>query len=411
MAPSSGGSALPRMQIWSEDGLGGPQPPSWSRRRSFVMGFWDADGENMVQESLCFLAVVGDGGKLRQCSSSRGRLISAVARRLRPGSQDYLDVVVKVEWHAWRTSWAYGLHAVSKYALAAKDSAAKVERQHCKVATGNGADASDEEIECAPGVAEGPAADGEGAAYKVAYQSHEDFLEDPIRRFNIEGAAYLLKLQDHEDFLEGRCVDAVVDRSCRSHACEVTGPASLYRTDGGHDSCLAVLGQTGAQVPNFQDCKVDATAGRQPGAQVCKLTVHVQGPSPYATRLEVSGSRVPVVQDYAGSGQGELHVCAEQVCLLSGQVLQASALRRTEFRCAKGRVCFAHAGARPLKVRSGLRMSPPSTSTSSARPVARLSMRRQLASVRQGPRSLAAVTLALLNVRSAMLQQVLALNI
>ena len=325
MAPSSGGSALPRVQIWSEDGLGGPQPPSWSRRRSFVMGFWDADGENMVQASLCFLAVVGDGGKLRQCSSSRGRLVSAVARRLRPGSQEYLDVVVKVEWHAWRTSWAYSLHAVSKYAPAAEDSAAKVERQHCKVATGNGADASDEETVRALGVAEGPAADDDGAAYKVAYQSHEDFLENPIRRFNIEGAAYLLKLQDHEDFLEGECADAVVDRNCCNHAFEVTGPASSCRPDGGHDSCLAVLGQVGARVPQFQDCKVDATAGRQPGAQVCKLTAHVQGPSPCASRSEVLGSQVSAVQDCAGSDQGDVQVRAEQMCLLSGQVLQAPA--------------------------------------------------------------------------------------
>ena len=154
MAPSLGGSALPRMRFWSEDGLGGPQPPSWSQRRSFVMGFWDADGEKVVQERLCFLAVVGDGGKLRQCSSSRGRLVSAVARRLRPGSQDFLDVVVNFEWHAWRSSWACGLQAVSKYALAAGDVAAKTEQKHCAVATGNGAGAVEEAIECAHGTAE-----------------------------------------------------------------------------------------------------------------------------------------------------------------------------------------------------------------------------------------------------------------
>ena len=193
MAPSSGGSALPRMQFWSEDGLGGPQPPSWSQRRSFVMGFWDADGEKLVQESLCFLAVVGDGGKLRQCSSSRGRLVSAVARRLRPGSQEFLDVVVKVEWHAWRSSWAWGLHAVSKYALAADD-AAKTEQKHCTVATGNGADAVEEAIECAHGKAEGAAADGNGAAYEAAYLYSVNHLDDPIHRFNGEGAAYFLTM-------------------------------------------------------------------------------------------------------------------------------------------------------------------------------------------------------------------------
>ena len=36
-----------------------------------------------------------------------------------------------------------------------------------------------------------------------------------------------------------------------------------------------MLGQIGVQVPKFQDRKVDATAGRQPEAQVCKLTAHL----------------------------------------------------------------------------------------------------------------------------------------
>ena len=71
MAPSSGGSALPRVQFWSEDGLGGPQP-------------------------------------------------------LRAG---FTPEAKKVEWHAWRPSWACGLHAVSKYALAAGDVAAKTEQK------------------------------------------------------------------------------------------------------------------------------------------------------------------------------------------------------------------------------------------------------------------------------------------
>ena len=112
------------------------------------------------------------------------------------GSQDFLDVVVKVEWHAWRSSWACGLHAVSKCALAAGGVAAKTEQKHCTVATGNGAGAVEEAIECAHGTAEGAAADGDGAAYEAAYEAAYQYsvnhLEDPIRRFNGEGGGLLL---------------------------------------------------------------------------------------------------------------------------------------------------------------------------------------------------------------------------
>ena len=62
-----------------------------------------------------------------------------------------------------------GLHAVSKYALAADDAAAKTEQKHCTVATGNGAGGVEEAIECAHGTAEGAAADGDGAAYGAVY--------------------------------------------------------------------------------------------------------------------------------------------------------------------------------------------------------------------------------------------------
>ena len=81
-APSSGGSAALRIEFETADRLGGPQPPSWSKHQAFIIGFWDAGDEQLVQASMCFSAVVGDGGKLRKCSSLRGRLVSAVARRL-----------------------------------------------------------------------------------------------------------------------------------------------------------------------------------------------------------------------------------------------------------------------------------------------------------------------------------------
>ena len=111
------------------------------------------------------------------------------------------------------------------------------------------------------------------------------------------------------------------DRSCCNRAFEVTGLASSCE----EGFCLAVLGQTGARVPQVQARTVDAAAGRQPEAQVCVLTAHVQGPLPSASRLEVSGPQMLEVHDCAGSGQGEVQVCAEQTCLLSRQVLQAAA--------------------------------------------------------------------------------------
>ena len=118
---------------------------------------------------------MGDGGKLRQCSSLRGRLVSAVARRLYSQSQEYLDVVVKVEWHAWRCSWAFCLHGVSKCAPAADDMAAKVEQKHREVGSDSGAAASKDGSESFPSAAEGDAADGAGAAYEEDSQYHEDF--------------------------------------------------------------------------------------------------------------------------------------------------------------------------------------------------------------------------------------------
>ena len=57
MAPSLGGSAVLRMNFEREDWLGGPQPPSWSKHQSFVMGFWDADDEQLGQKRI-FSAVV-----------------------------------------------------------------------------------------------------------------------------------------------------------------------------------------------------------------------------------------------------------------------------------------------------------------------------------------------------------------
>ena len=190
--PVIGGSAGLRMNFEREDWLGGPQPPSWSKHQSFVMGFWGADGEQLGQKRI-FSAVVGDGGQIRRCSSQRERLISAMAHRLLSRSHEYLDVVVKVEWHAWRCSWAFCLRGVAKSAPAADDTAAK-----------SGADVSDEETGCVLGAAEGPAADDTGAAYKVAYQYHEDFLEDPIHRFNGEGAAYFLMMRDPDDLPEDK---------------------------------------------------------------------------------------------------------------------------------------------------------------------------------------------------------------
>ena len=52
MAPSSGGSAAPRMEFETEDRLGGPQPPSWSKHQAFVVGFWDAGDEQLVWEMV-----------------------------------------------------------------------------------------------------------------------------------------------------------------------------------------------------------------------------------------------------------------------------------------------------------------------------------------------------------------------
>ena len=95
-------------------------------------------------------------------------------------------------------------------------------------------------------------------------------------------------MQDHDDFLEDKWSSesgqAVAGRNCCNKAFEVRSLSSSCRAGVEEGSCLAVLGQVGAQVPKAQACKVDAAAGCQPSVQVCKITAHAQGPPPLASR-------------------------------------------------------------------------------------------------------------------------------
>ena len=103
MVPSSGGSALPRTQFWSLGVL------SHQAGHSAGLSSW-AFGMSMARQwcknaSSLLWETVGSSGSVLPREDGWLRPLRA---GFTPEAKSFLTwVVVKVEWHAWRSSWAW----------------------------------------------------------------------------------------------------------------------------------------------------------------------------------------------------------------------------------------------------------------------------------------------------------------